>query len=266
VATQLSPRTRAIIPVHLYGELGHIDELLALAQAHGTLVIEDACQAFGSETPSTRKAGTLGDIGCFSFFPTKILGALGDAGLVCTEDAACADRLRSLRSHGRADKYRFCQLGGNFRIDAMHAALLNVLLQRVDSWIAMRSTIAHEYTRALSAIPGIATPSACTSGNRAWSVYTIRVHHQRDALAQYLKTAGIETGIYYPMTLADQPLFEGIVPASVNIEQARLAAREVLSLPIHPGMSFTSQALVVQRIYDYYAAGKSNYSHGQRIS
>jgi len=265
VATQLNPRTRAIIPVHLYGELGHVEELVTLARAHGTFLIEDACQAFGSETPSARKAGTLGGIGCFSFFPTKILGAIGDAGLLCTDDATWADRLRSLRSHGRTNKHRFSRLGGNFRIDALHAALLKVLMHRVDGWISTRSTIAKEYTKALSATPGITTPSTCTNGNRAWSVYTIRVHQHRDKLARYLRAAGIETGIYYPTTLADQPLFKGVVPASVSLEQARLAARQVLSLPIHPGMTCTSQTLVVQRIRDYLDAEKSIHAHDQHI-
>jgi dTDP-4-amino-4,6-dideoxygalactose transaminase len=265
VATQLSPRTRAIMPVHLYGELGHIEELVTLARDNGAFLIEDACQAFGSETSSERKAGTIGDIGCFSFFPTKILGAIGDAGLLCTDDATWAERLRSLRSHGRTSKHLFSRLGGNFRMDAMHAALLKVLLRRVDGWISTRGIIAKEYTKALSGLPGICTPSACTSGNRAWSVYTVRVRQHRDRLAQYLKTAGIETGIYYPTTLADQPLFEGVVPASVNLEHARTAASDVLSLPIYPGMSCTSQTLVVQRIRDYPIAEKSTHAHGQRI-
>lgn len=265
VATQLSPRTRAIMPVHLYGELGHVEELLTLARANGTYLIEDACQAFGSQTPGARKAGTIGDIGCFSFFPTKILGAIGDAGLLCTDDATWAERLRSLRSHGRTGKHLFSRLGGNFRMDAMHAALLNVLLCRVDGWIATRNTIAQEYTKALSALPGIATPSTCSSGNRAWNVYTIRVRQHRDRLARYLNAAGIETGVYYPTTLADQPLFEGVVPATIELEHARLAASEVLSLPIHPGMTCTSQTLVVQQIRDYRIAEKCPHAHGQQI-
>ena len=265
VATQLTPRTRAIIAVHLYGELGHIEELVTLARTHGTFLIEDACQAFGSETPSLRKAGTLGDIGCFSFFPTKILGAIGDAGLLCTDNAKWADRLRALRSHGRTNKHLFSRLGGNFRMDAMHAGLLKVLMRGVDGWISTRNTIANEYTKALSAMSGISTPSSCSNGNRAWSVYTIRVHQHRDRLAHHLRSAGIETGIYYPITLADQPLFEGIVPASLNIEQARLAAQEVLSLPIYPGLTCTNQTLVAQCIRDYPNADKSIHAHDQRI-
>lgn len=265
VASLLNSRTRAIIPVHLCGELGHIDELVTMARDHGIFVIEDACQAFGSKTTSGRNAGTLGDIGCFSFFPTKILGAIGDAGLLCTENATWADRLRSLRSHGRTDKHHFSGLGGNFRIDALHAALLSVLLQRVDGWISTRSAIAHGYTKALAAVPGISTPSTCANGNRAWSVYTIRVQQHRDHLAQHLKTAGIETGIYYPTTLADQPIFEHVVPATVSIEQARLATREVLSLPIHPGMTRASQTLVVKSVCDYPGAEKSNCDHDQCI-
>ncbi len=250
MATRVSKRTRAIIPVHLYGELGHIDEVLALAKLERLFVVEDACQAFGSNAADSRKAGTLGDIGCFSFFPTKVLGALGDAGLLCTADRSLAERLRSLRSHGRSGEHRFCLLGGNFRMDALHAAVLDVLLDRVDAWIDIRTTIAERYTAALGSVNGLSTPGSCMTGRHAWSAYTIRVQRSRDELANHLTLAGIETGIYYPTTLADQPLFEAVSPASA-IENARQAATQVLSLPIHPGLCSASQALVVKHVLEH---------------
>jgi dTDP-4-amino-4,6-dideoxygalactose transaminase len=251
VAARLTPHTRAIIPVHLYGELGHIEELLALAKDRGIFVVEDACQAFGSSIAGPRSAGTLGDVGCFSFFPTKVLGALGDAGLICTQDSHLADRLRSLRSHGRSSKHHFCRLGGNFRMDALQAALLRVLIDRADDWIAARGSVAQRYTNALCSMRGIRTPSTCMTGTHAWSVYTIRVEARRDDLARHLKSAGIETAIYYPTTLADQPLFQTQTANSSNLDHARRAATQVLSLPIHPGISAADQALVVREISDH---------------
>jgi dTDP-4-amino-4,6-dideoxygalactose transaminase len=263
VAEKISSSTRAIIPVHLYGDLGHIEQLLDLARQHDLFVIEDACQAFGSQTKNARKAGTLGDIGCFSFFPTKVLGAIGDAGLICTQSALLAERLRSLRSHGRADKHRFCYLGGNFRIDALQAALLSVLLSKVDEWLTARRNVAQVYTSGLSNVRGIVTPKSCKDGLRAWSVYTIRTNRDRSRLAKQLSDNGVETGIYYPMTLAEQPVFDSRREDSESLEQAMLAAREVLSLPIYPGISSASLSRVIECIRDH-AAAQGDVSYGQQ--
>jgi dTDP-4-amino-4,6-dideoxygalactose transaminase len=254
VANQVTSRTRAILPVHLYGELGHTEELIETARQLHLFVIEDACQAFGSETATAQKAGILGDVGCFSFFPTKILGAIGDAGLLCTQSSSLAERLRSLRSHGSSDKQRFCYLGGNFRIDALQAALLSVLFNKVEDWIAARRAVASTYTAALSTVSGIRPPESCMSGPRAWSVYTIRAQRDRDGLAKHLATAGVQTAIYYPTTLADQPLFAAVPTRSGPLANANRACCEVLSLPIYPGISPESLHLVTQGIRDYLAA------------
>lgn len=251
VAASVTERTRAVLPVHLYGELGHIEELVAFARQRGLFVIEDACQAFGSSILGPRKAGTLGDVGCFSFFPTKVLGGLGDAGLLCTNETPLADRLRSLRSHGRWSKGNFCRLGGNFRMDTLQAALLDVLFANVDDWIGERSAIAERYTNALGAIEGIRTPETCMAGSHAWSVYTMRVERDRDALVRHLDGSGIETAIYYATTLADQPLFQTGAVCSGSLQHARRAATQVLSLPIYPGISAAAQALVVQGVSEH---------------
>ena len=246
----LGPNTKAVMPIHLYGDLGHIEELQELTGRLGVYLIEDACQAFGSRL-NTRKAGTFGQIGCFSFFPTKTLGGFGDAGLLCTDDEALATRLRSLRSHGRSDKHRFSQLGGNFRIDALHAALLGVLLGMADGWISSRADVARHYTKTLSGLTGVRTPRTCSGCDSAWNAYTIRVAHQRNALVQHLRAAGIEIGLYYPVTLADQAIFANGRHSISGLRQARSAAQEVASLPIYPGIPPDDQALVIRRIREY---------------
>jgi dTDP-4-amino-4,6-dideoxygalactose transaminase len=250
VMDRLGPNTKAVMPIHLYGDLGHIRELKELTYRQGVHLIEDACQAFGSRLDS-HKAGTFGHVGCFSFFPTKTLGGLGDAGLLCTDDEALATRLRSIRSHGRSDKYLFSELGGNFRMDALHAALLGVLLDKVDAWIGSRTEVALQYTKMLSGLPGVTTPSTCSGCDSAWNAYTIRVPRHRNELVQHLTSAGIEIGLYYPVTLADQELFANQRHSTASLGEARSAAREVASLPIYPGMPREDQALVVQRIHEY---------------
>ncbi len=250
VTNLIDSHTKAVIPIHLYGNLGHIEELNELTRGRGVHLIEDACQAFGSSTNS-RKGGTFGRVGCFSFFPTKTLGGFGDAGLLCTDDEVLATHLRSLRSHGRSEKHRFTKLGGNFRMDALHAALLRVLLGKADGWIESRTDAARHYTKALNGLPGVTTPSTCAGCDSAWNAYTIRVPRHRDALARYLMAAGIEVGLYYPVTLADQAIFAGARCSASSLPQARTAALEVVSLPIYPGIPRDDQALVIQYVHDY---------------
>ena len=214
--------------------------------------LESELQAALGSKMNSRRAGTFGRVGCFSFFPTKTLGGFGDAGLLCTDDEELATRLRSLRSHGRSDKHRFSRLGGNFRMDALHAALLSVLLGRVDGWIESRTDVARHYTQTLGGLPGVTTLSNCSGCDSAWNAYTIRVTHHRDALANYLKSAGIETGLYYPVTLADQAIFASERPSTSSLVHARSAAEEVVSLPVYPGIPQQDQALVIQLVQDYF--------------
>jgi dTDP-4-amino-4,6-dideoxygalactose transaminase len=240
-------RTRAMIAVHLFGQLGHIDELVAVAQARGVHLVEDACQAFGSKLDG-KKAGTFGSAGCFSFFPSKPLGGFGDAGLVCTNDPQLAQRLRSIRSHGKANDQQFEDLGGNFRIDALQAALLSVLVPHAERWILARREAARLYSEALRNAGGVVTPTSCNCADSAWAAYTIRVPKHRDALASQLRIEGVETALYYPLTLAEQPLFAGRARVSNTLHEAARAARELLSLPIFPGLAPSEQQYVVASI------------------
>ncbi len=250
VSALFGARTRAVIAVHLFGQLGHIDELLRLADDRNVPLVEDACQAFGSNLGG-RNAGTLGTAGCFSFFPSKPFGGFGDAGLVCTNDRLLAERLRSLRSHGRVGMHHFAQLGGNFRIDALQAALLGVLLPHVQNWIVARRELARTYTESLSGSPGITTPACCNLTESAWGAYSIRVPQFRDELAAYLRSSGIETAIYYPRTLAEQPLFADRSAAPAVLGHAVKTAREIISLPIFPGLTPIEQNYVVSRIRQF---------------
>ncbi len=254
-ANAVTERTRALIAVDLFGQLGHIHELAALARDCRIDLVEDACQAFGSKLDG-HHAGSFGRAGCFSFFPSKPLGGFGDAGMVVTNDPRLADRLRSLRSHGRASKHQFVQLGGNFRIDTLQAALLNVLLPHIEHWVTTRRRKAHIYTQALRCTDGLLTPRSCNATQSAWGAYTIRVADHRDALARQLADEGIETAIYYPLTLAAQPLFQGRVSTPARLWHATQAARQVLSLPIFPGLSTTDQNYVTSSISRFFSSRK----------
>ncbi len=247
VSTLFSSKTRAVIAVHLFGQLGHIEELLQLTNDHAVPLVEDACQAFGSSLAG-RNAGTFGIAGCFSFFPSKPLGGFGDAGLVCTNDHLLAERLRSVRSHGRANRHQFTQLGGNFRIDALHAALIGVLIPHVQDWILARRKVARIYTEAFRGMRGITTPVCCSHTDSAWGAYSIRVPKYRDALDSHLKSSGVETAIYYPLTLADQLLFAGRSKAPTELGEAVRTASEIVSLPIFPGLTAADQDYVVSSV------------------
>ena len=251
VAEVLSPATRAILPVHLYGDLGHIEELATFAQEHELYLIEDACQALGSRL-GRRHAGTYGIAGCFSFFPTKTLGGFGDSGLVCTDSAELAARIRAIRSHGRSSKHQFTQLGGNFRMDALHAALLSVLLRDIESHLTARRSIAHFYNVELSNISGVTIPQSCCNCESAWNVYTIRAARDRDSLVCHLNAMGIEVGLYYPHILPDHAAIARASRSCSNLGNARSAAQQVLSLPIFPALSADAKRCVTQCIREYF--------------
>jgi dTDP-4-amino-4,6-dideoxygalactose transaminase len=251
VSTLFGPKTRAVIAVHLFGQLGHIEDLIQLASDRAVPLVEDACQAFGSSLGG-RNAGTFGIAGCFSFFPSKPLGGFGDAGLVCTNDRLLAERLRSVRSHGRTNGYQFTRLGGNFRIDALQAALIGVLVPHVRDWIEARRKLARAYTEAFRGMSCIVTPTCCSQTDSAWGAYSIRVPEVRDALATHLKSSGIETAIYYPLTLADQMLFSGRSKVPVVFGEANRTASEIISIPIFPGLSSSDQDYVVSNIREFW--------------
>jgi dTDP-4-amino-4,6-dideoxygalactose transaminase len=231
-------RVRSLMPVHLYGQAADMNPLLALAERFDLSVIEDAAQAIGSEYPTRRRVGALGIVGCLSFFPTKNLGAFGDAGMCTTNDPAVAERLRILRVHGGSPKYYHSVIGGNFRLDELQAAVLNVKLPHLDSWTRRRQENAAYYDAAFSAahVTGLVIPVALPGYRHIYNQYVIRAPG-RDELRQRLADNGIGTEIYYPVPLHLQECFAYLGYRAGDLPESERAARETLALPIYPELS-----------------------------
>ncbi|NLG63406.1 MAG: DegT/DnrJ/EryC1/StrS family aminotransferase [Candidatus Cloacimonetes bacterium] len=253
IEAALSPRTKAIIPVHLFGRVADMDTVMRLAGSAGVAVIEDAAQAIGAYDAAGRRAGAIGDIGAFSFFPSKNLGAFGDAGMVTTSDESLARLMRQLRVHGMEPKYFHSMVGGNFRLDALQAAVLRVKLRHLDTWHDGRRRNAARY-RELFAQAGIeqVTLPQDVPGH-IYNQFVIRVP-QRDALRDHLSARAIGTEIYYPLPLHMQACFAGLGYQEGDFPHAERAAREVLALPIYPELEDAALQRVVASIADFYAA------------
>ncbi len=245
-AAAITPRTRAILPVHLYGLCADMDPLLDVAARAGLPVIEDAAQAIGASYKG-RPAGTMGTIGCFSFFPSKNLGAFGDGGLVTTDDAGLGHEIRLLRNHGAEPKYFHKRVGGNFRLDAMQAAILRVKLPHLEAWTAARRANADRYDR-LFAEQGLAgrvtLPTRPADRHHIFNQYVVRVP-DRDQVRARLEEAGIGTEVYYPVPFHLQECFASLGYRSGAFPHAEQAAREVLALPIFPELTDVQQRAVV---------------------
>jgi dTDP-4-amino-4,6-dideoxygalactose transaminase len=242
------------MPVHLYGQLADMPPLVDLAQRHRLKIIEDAAQAIGSADEQQRRAGSFGDIGCLSFFPTKNLGAFGDAGMCVTNEVALAERMEILRVHGGKPKYYHALIGGNFRIDELQAAVLNVKLPHLDDWTAARQRNAAFYDRALARAElagAVGTPQVRPGVRHIYNQYVLRVHG-RDALRRRLESGGIGTEIYYPVPLHLQQCFAylGHVPGDFPLSEQ--AAAEALALPIFPELTETQLQYVVDSIAAHY--------------
>jgi dTDP-4-amino-4,6-dideoxygalactose transaminase len=247
-------RVRALMPVHLYGQLADMQPLLAEARRYGLKVIEDAAQAIGAADAAGRRAGSLGDVGCLSFFPTKNLGAFGDAGMCVTADAALAERLAVLRVHGGKPKYYHALIGGNFRIDELQAAVLNVKLPHLDAWSAARQRNAHVYDAAFARArlaPAVRTPAALPGARHIYNQYALRAE-RRDELRAYLGAAGVGTEIYYPVPLHLQQCFAYLGCRAGDFPHAEAAAQQMLALPIYPELSETQLQYVVDTIAAFY--------------
>jgi len=241
----ITPRTRAIIPVHLYGQMADMDPIMAIAQQHGLAVIEDAAQAIGAEYHG-RRAGSIGQMGCFSFFPSKNLGGFGDAGMVTTNDPDLAARLRLLRGHGAQPKYYHQLLGGNFRLDAIQAAVLRVKLRHLDTWTAARQQNAARYRELLADAP-LQLPFDAGYGRHIYNQFVIR-SERRDALMAHLKAHQIGTEIYYPLPMHLQTCFSDLAYQQGAFPQSEAAAQETLAIPIYPELGEEQQAAVVEAI------------------
>jgi dTDP-4-amino-4,6-dideoxygalactose transaminase len=247
-------RIKAIMPVHLYGQSADMDPLMEIAGRHRLKVIEDAAQAIGTEYKNGVRVGSIGDIGCFSFFPSKNLGAFGDAGLCTTRDAELAERMRVLRVHGGKPKYFHALIGGNFRIDELQAAVLRVKLKYLDGWTQARQRNAAYYDRAFAAAAlgtRLVTPPALQGQRHIFNQYIVRVH-ERDALKKFLAERGIGTEIYYPVPLDRQECFAylGLQPGAYP--ESERAARETLALPVYPELTEEQLGAVVAGVAEFF--------------
>ena len=251
VQAALSPKTKAIIPVHLYGLCAEMDPLLAVAESAGVAVIEDACQAIGA-TYRGRQAGAMGKVGCFSFFPSKNLGAFGDAGLVTTNDSALAHEIRLLRNHGAEPKYFHQRIGGNFRLDAIQAAVLRVKLPHLAQWTRMRRDNAARYVRMFddAGLTGKMTvPSEPDGRHHIYNQFVVHVP-DRDRVRDRLTERGIGTEIYYPVPFHLQECFASLGYRRGDFPNAEAAAGASLALPIYGELTAAQQEAVVAALAD----------------
>lgn len=253
----LSPRTKAIIPVHLFGQSCDMAPILEFAREHNLFVVEDNAQAIGAvyTFPDGKKkqTGTMGTIGCTSFFPSKNLGAYGDGGALMTDDDELADKLRMIANHGQKIKYHHSVLGCNSRLDTIQAAILDVKLKHLDEYSAARYRAAQYYTAHLKDIPGISVPEEMPYSTHVYHQYTLKVENgKRDALKKYLEDAGIPAMIYYPLPLQQQEAFQPISRACGSLETAERLASTVLSIPVHTELTPDQQDSVIARIREFY--------------
>jgi dTDP-4-amino-4,6-dideoxygalactose transaminase len=255
--TAQGERIKAIMPVHLYGQMADMPALMQIAQANGLRVIEDAAQAIGAEDAQGRRACSYGDVGCLSFFPTKNLGAFGDAGMCVANDPALAEKLDILRVHGGKPKYFHSFIGGNFRIDELQAAILNVKLEYLDKWSAGRQKNAAYYDAAFSRADlgrAVQTPVALPGHRHIYNQYMVRVR-DRDLLRQHLTANGVGTEIYYPVPLHLQKCFAFLGHGRGAYPESERAAEEVLALPIFPELTDEQIQYVVDTIAAFFSRG-----------
>ena len=253
----ITSKTKAIIPVHLFGQPADMTEIMAIAKKHDLVVIEDCAQATGAEW-SERKIGSIGHVGCFSFFPTKNLGACGDGGAITTNNAAIAQKMRHLKEHGSPERYRHDSIGINSRIDGIQAAILTIKLRHLDFWNEQRSQAANYYHELLNAVKAIKLPQAIAGGYSVWNQYTICIGDRdsteqktrRDLVKECLQQQEIISMIYYPIPLQLQPVYQNLGYEKGQLPVVEQAAREVLSLPMFPGISQVEQERVVDALKD----------------
>jgi dTDP-4-amino-4,6-dideoxygalactose transaminase len=253
VAARVTPRTRAVIPVHLFGQCAEMGPILEVARRHNLAVIEDAAQALGAEYQG-RRAGSLGTLGCFSFFPSKNLGAFGDGGAVVTNDAALAARVRCLRGHGAEPKYHHKIVGGNFRLDTLQAAVLRVKLKHLDAWTARRQANAAFYDAALGSDarlrPYVQTP-AVTQSRHVFNQYVVRLS-ERDAAWSHLKKQRVGCEVYYPQPMHLQECFARLGYIRGDFPESEKAALTTLALPIYPELTRAQLQHVVGALTAFY--------------
>lgn len=257
VEKAISPRTKAIIPVHLFGQSCDMEPIMKLAEEHNLFVIEDNAQAIGSVytfSDGTQKhTGTIGTIGCTSFFPSKNLGCYGDGGAIFTDDDALAEKLRMIANHGQKVKYHHSVIGCNSRLDTVQAAVLKAKLPHLDEYCTARKAAADYYTANLKDVAGIIVPKELPVSTHVYHQYTLQVlDGQRDVLKEFLASKGIPAMIYYPLPLQKQEAFKEITRAAESLEISQRLADSVLSLPIHTELTHEEQDVIVSAIKEFF--------------
>lgn len=254
IPPKVTARTRAIIPVHLYGQMADMDPVMRVADEHGLVIIEDAAQAIGAAYKG-RRAGSIGHYGCFSFFPSKNLGAAGDGGMVVTNDAQRAEKLRCLRGHGSKPKYYHKLIGGNFRLDAMQAAIVSAKLPHLDGWTAARQCNAKRYDQLFAEAGSPIGLPAVVADRHIFNQYVIRVS-DRDDLQAYLREKGVGTEVYYPVPMHLQECFAYLGHTVGAFPESERAAKETLALPIYPELTEPQARFVVDSISEFLAGSQ----------
>ncbi|TAE09393.1 MAG: DegT/DnrJ/EryC1/StrS family aminotransferase [Oscillatoriales cyanobacterium] len=268
----ITDKTKAIMPVHIFGQPTDMTRLMEIATKHNLAVIEDCAQSVGAEWES-RKVGSIGHVGCFSFYPTKNLGACGDGGAVTTNDRALAASMRMLKEHGQSSRYFYEEIGYNSRLDALQAVILSIKLRYLDSWNSQRREKAAVYSEFLSRVPGVAVPKELPAAKPVWNQYTIRLTSQdtirltspegapnpsgnfRDSMRTKLQESGIGSMVYYPLPLHLQPVYKSLGYQAGQLPVAEQVCREVLSLPMFPELSRDQQERAIYGLKDCLAKG-----------
>jgi dTDP-4-amino-4,6-dideoxygalactose transaminase len=255
IGPRITGRTRSILPVHLYGHPADMAPILELARRHNLRVIEDNAQSLGAEYKGV-KVGTMGDVGCLSFFPSKLLGAFGDAGMVITNDPEIAEKAKILRNHGTKQKYYNVIPGFNSRLDSLQAAVLRVKLRRIDRWIELRRRAARLYSERLSELDGINAPYEAEYARHVYNYYTVGLPGKRKELQQSLAAQGISTAIYYPLSLHLQEVYRHLGYGEGDFPVSETAQQRLLSLPIYPELGEEQIEIITKAVHDFYTAAR----------
>lgn len=254
----ITPRTKAIIPVHLFGQCADMDSILTIAKRHNLFVIEDAAQAIGAKFTfsdgTVKHAGTMGDIGCTSFFPSKNLGCFGDGGAIFTKDFSLFEKIKVIANHGQTEKYVHKYIGVNSRLDSIQAAVLNVKLKYLDEFITERQLAAFRYSKLLNGIEEIVLPVESNNSTHVFHQYTLKINYgKRNELKKYLESMGIPVMIYYPIPLNEQVAFRDLSIISETLDVTKTLCNSVLSLPMHTELTEEEQLFITNHIRDFFS-------------
>lgn len=257
IEAAITPRTKAIVPVHLYGQAANMEAIMQLAHKHQLFVVEDNAQAIGAHYTfadgTQAQTGTIGHIGCTSFFPSKNLGCYGDGGALYTQDAQLAEKIKMIANHGQKVKYVHEVVGCNSRLDALQAAILRVKLQKLNSYIAARQAVAAAYDAAFQHISALSIPARSSCSTHVFHQYTLKVHNgQREALQQHLQALGVPTMIYYPIPAHKQHMFAQFGVSHLSLPVSEGLCTEVLSLPIHTEMLHEQQQYIIESVLSFF--------------